>query len=161
MPTATSFPGLTVTNLGPLTATFTAPSSCITGTSTMFIGPLTAPMDDTWNSQCGPDARSVSVEGCVPSGRQIDDFFATSLSTRVPGLLPYYYPGIACPAGWTTAGVTTRNADGSGGRASGALNLSTPTWPGPDYMPWVTAFAQIVDPGETAAVCCPRSLLRS
>ncbi|KAL2131160.1 hypothetical protein VTI74DRAFT_5447 [Chaetomium olivicolor] len=151
MPTVTSFANFVVSNLGPITTTFTAPASCTT--EQLVVGFSASPLDDIWQTDCGPLAGSVGQ--CRPSGAGIDAFYSRNYLSASPGLLSYYSPGIVCPAGWTTAGVTSRNTDGSPGSASGVFNFPAPTKTQPSYLQWITALGQVIDPGETAAVCCP------
>lgn len=74
---------------------------------------------------------------------------------------PYFSPGLDCPAGWNTVGVAARDADSSLS-ASGLLEPTT-TVQSPSLIPhWenaATLFVDLLDPGETAVVCCPRYVL--
>ncbi|KAL2019157.1 hypothetical protein VTK56DRAFT_10029 [Thermocarpiscus australiensis] len=153
MPTVTTFANFVVSNLGPVTTTFAAPASCITGTGNLEVGFSASPLDDLWQTDCGPLAGSVGQ--CQPSGAAIEAFYSSNYLSASPGFLPYYSPGIVCPAGWTTAGVTSRNTDGSPGSASGAFSFPAPTETEPSFLQQITALAQVIDPGETVAVCCP------
>ena len=148
---------VTVTNMGPLLTTFTAPASCTTGRELLKIASSESIFVDAWFNQCGSQVLMGTLKECWPSGAAtVDEFVSRNYRNPTTGLLGYYSPGIACPAGWTTAGVTTRNTDGSPGSASGAFSLPAPTITRPDYLDFIPGFAQIIDPGETAAVCCPR-----
>ncbi len=160
MPTATTFENFQITNLGPLTATFTAPASCYTGgTGALAYASKALPEAVYWANVC----TLPTADACVPSGSAIAQWQSSHWLDVTQTLVPYYSPAVDCPAGWTTAGITARNTDGSPGTASGAFSMNistaTTTTPGlagrPNFLPQQVALAQVLDPGETAVLCCP------
>ena len=148
---------VTVINMGPLLTTFTAPASCTTGRELKKVASSDSPFVDAWLNQCGSQVLMGTLKECWPPGAAtVDEFISRNYRNPTTGMLGYYSPGIVCPAGWTTAGVTTRNTDGSPGSASGLFSLPPPMTAQPQYLDFIHGLEQIIDPGETAAVCCPR-----
>ncbi|RFN54732.1 hypothetical protein FIE12Z_966 [Fusarium flagelliforme] len=150
MPTATEFFGYSAHNLGPLTTTFTAPSSCATGTDHIVFVNASDPVHIGGIPTCG----TTKFGDCLPSGSARDDVFHQT-TEWVQGQYVYYSPGIACPSGWRTVGALKHDGDESS--ASGAL--ASPTWgdiggalrPLPPQEFWLG----LLDPSETLAFCCP------
>jgi hypothetical protein len=73
-------------------------------------------------------------------------------------VLPFYSPGLICPAGWTTAGAAAKLGPSSSS-VSGAFtptNNAIPTGIDGFFEPMLDVFVAALDPGETAVVCCPR-----
>lgn len=111
-PTSTQYYNILFTNLGPLTSTFTAPSSCATVNTdnVLFVqrsqqpAPLGKPkcLDNYW-----------SKGDCIPSGTDIDNWVMSSetatVSEKYQGAQLYHSPGIACPEGWNTVGLIAKN----------------------------------------------------
>jgi len=158
MPSATSVPQFSLTNLGPLTTTFTADAACATsgGTQIGLQSPAGAALFPT---EC-----TVSTLGpCFPSGSKVDAR-ASSIFSQVGNFAIHYFsPGIVCPSGWSTAGVVVKSADGSVStsgifEAPAALKASKPAEElglNRLFNPVVNVFTAAIDPGETGVVCCP------
>ncbi|KAJ4113891.1 hypothetical protein NW768_011421 [Fusarium equiseti] len=150
MPTATEFFGFSAHNLGPLTTTFTAPSSCATGTDHIVFVNASDPVRKGGVPTCGGERFS----DCLPSGSARDTILHQT-TEWVQGQYFYYSPGIACPSGWRTVGALKHDGDESS--ASGAL--ASPTWgdfegalrPLPPQQFWLG----LLDQSETLAFCCP------
>ncbi|KAH7119312.1 hypothetical protein EDB81DRAFT_816082 [Dactylonectria macrodidyma] len=74
-------------------------------------------------------------------------------------ILVYHSPGLVCPAGWATVG-TAAKLNPTSTIISGAFNLSDeiPTSSHLGFFePYLDVFLAALDPGETAALCCPSS----
>lgn len=94
---------------------------------------------------------------CIPTGTAE---LTKTYDANPTGVEQYFYfsPGLDCPAGWETAGIAARDSDKSLS-AEGLLKptLTTPVSSG--ILQWenvATLFVDLLDPGETAVVCCPR-----
>lgn len=113
MVASTPYMFVTPTNLGPLTAIFTAPASC-TGTA-IGGGP-----DVLWRFGAPygePVCQYSTAFECLPSGEKIKSIH----QSRQPHV-QYYSPGLVCPAGWTTVEKMI-GPDGS------AIRTQTPDYP--------------------------------
>lgn len=164
MPTATTASQFSLTNWGPLTATFSTDAACATAGITM-LGFQTA-LGRGWDLDCG--AVPTVGASCYPSGSQLDAVASSAFESagrRAP-VAGYFSPGLVCPAGWKTVGVAARDTSIS---ASGIFIAPTPTTtqsPGstlnnlntPIVNPVINAFTAALDPGETAIACCPESM---
>lgn len=156
MPTATSVSGVILINGGPLTTTFTAPASCSTAYETM-VGDNTAPYALQFGSECD----WVPKPECDPN-RDLVESLGQAILTGSPNQdsnVVYNSPGVVCPAGWSTAGQVIK-VNPTSTIASGAFNFSDSV---PTAEPFFGYFQPVLDvlqaaldPGETAAVCCPR-----
>ncbi|KAJ4110269.1 hypothetical protein NW768_012029 [Fusarium equiseti] len=154
MPTATEFFGITAHNLGPLTTTFTAPSSCATSINdnqVVFVN-ATSPYSIQGNARCG----LATFSDCFPSGDELDSFISQTSSTFFQTTSVYFSPGVACPAGWKTAGALAHGESGKMS-ASGVLSQEPPDadleFP---RAVWVTdAWRNMLDKSETLVYCCP------
>ncbi|KAI0024588.1 hypothetical protein F4780DRAFT_724262 [Xylariomycetidae sp. FL0641] len=156
MPSATTLSSYSFDNLGPLTTTWTAPESCATTVPQIqlaFTEIVTYPYIYS-------DCNTPSQGDCVPSGTVIDAHYksaAMSLSTSAGlGLdyMPYFSPGLACPGGWTTAGVAVKDATGSLS-STGVFAPSELSSQAPGMNFGWNILMETLDNGETAAVCCP------
>ncbi|KAI1637436.1 hypothetical protein F4809DRAFT_661118 [Biscogniauxia mediterranea] len=158
MPSATEYMGYAVTNLGPLTTTFTAAPSCATADNALYYANASAPAQNLGRPTCawGPWG-----DACYPSGARLDSLLAAS--TLPGGFAHYYSPGVACPAGWTTAGAA---ASAGAGASSGALNASGVFTQDPwgefrEYgvvdaqLPLGEVYLGALDAAETLVFCCP------
>ncbi|CAH0047288.1 unnamed protein product [Clonostachys solani] len=157
MPSSEFF-GYTLTNIGPLTATFTAPSSCATKSDILVWysrhdPTLTAIRGDRFLGQ-GSCVDGVTPRGgCAPSGEAIDKIISASPTASI---VWYHSPGIACPSGWTTAGILKGGAEPTG---SGIFSQEAITPWGNEssyqaiFLPQL--FANVLDTDETMAMCCP------
>lgn len=142
--TRTITPDSTQTSLlGPLTTTFTAPSRCSQAywfsTSSQFyyptIGQICATVGGkisySQDSGCLPPVKSTILGSLVGSS----DVLYTTYDYQ-----GYYSPGIACPAGYSTACAAQAGADG----IQSALS---------NYQSFGFVFSATAD--ETAVGCCP------
>ncbi|KAM0340134.1 hypothetical protein ACHAPU_010626 [Fusarium lateritium] len=153
MPTATGYFGYSIHNLGPLTTTFTAPSSCATGTDHVIYANVTANAVFYGAPTCG----FASFADCIPSGKSWDSVYRQT-TAFVQGQFLYHSPGIACPSGWKTAGALARGESGTVS-ASGVLSSSSAgnaggnTYARPLYPTEV--WLEVLEPSETLVYCCP------
>ncbi|KAJ5729600.1 uncharacterized protein N7483_004108 [Penicillium malachiteum] len=158
MPSTTVVDGYTFNNWGPLTTTFTPPPSCVTGTTNIGIAWKDRPFDIQYDVQCS----SVEDWDCTPTGTQSD----YSRTASIPDLNPtqileaaYYSPGLYCPSGWATVGVAAR--DEKSISASGILSITaSPVYDAffPQFENRATLLMDLLDPNETAVMCCPSSM---
>jgi hypothetical protein len=142
MPTATAFSGYSLSNNGPLTTTFTAPASCTT--AFVMVGFATNPAYVQWDAQCDwlPPA------DCNPSGSAIRSII--SAENNIPtaaDVIVYHSPGLICPSGWEIVGSAAK-PNPTSTSISGAFNQSAAV---------LNVFLAVLDPGETAVLCRPRS----
>lgn len=161
MPTATSAFGFQITNYGPLTTTFTAAQSCATESNFLQLAPSGSP--DGFAYSIGCDITKATLGQCYPSGATVDSHRA-KLTTNVAFTeIGYYSPGVICPAGWKTVGVAAKAQDGLLS-TSGAFSPSHPV-PSrieePFFNPPLNILMGVINPGETAVLCCPRCVLTS
>lgn len=153
MPSITTIDGYTFNNWGPVTTTFTAPASCATVTDNMRIGLSSSPAFWMYANQCS----TFAYYDCIPTGTaQV----TTTYDANPADVLDYSYfsPGLDCPAGWNTVGVAARDQDSSLS-VEGVLKptVTTPAYPHiPQWENGPSLFVGLLDPGETAVVCCPR-----
>ena len=161
MPTATSAFAYTISNLGPLTETFTAAPSCATLTDKVQVALATLPEAN----QFVPECTAWTYSDCYPSGSAIDAAFASNdIENPLAGYtLRYFSPGLVCPTGWTTAGVATKSKDGSITSSGPAFVLPTTESLGSlahiYQNPLPNILLGVMDQEETAVLCCPRSVL--
>lgn len=161
MPTATSLSGLSLTNNGPLTTTFTAPASCSTAAFETVLGEAAYPSFILWAAQC----QWLPPADCNPSGSAIRSIISAAEGANPTAgmIMVYHSPGLVCPSGWATVGAAAK-LNPTSTSISGAFNQSNviPTdsqaigdavgfW-----EPALDIFMAALDPGETAVVCCPR-----
>lgn len=165
MPTTDVVGALTLVNAGPLTTTFTAPSSC--STSDYFWGAKGVAFDETnelayfplaWAGNC--DFSFASQRDCLPNGDKLDK--VASVSTHVP----YYSPANVCPSGYQTVGIAAMSSGSAS--ISGifsydpadlyvsppSTSISFPTTPGSNWF--ANRLTSALGPQETAVACCPR-----
>lgn len=166
MPTATAVTGheATITNFGPLTTIYSAPTSCATETDHLYLG-VTQEPGILW---AYPTCTGVQTfGGCIPFGDAFDKLM-TDVYAKIfdHGFYHYYSPGLHCPQGWTTAAALV-NEGGSFTGISGYLTQSYSRWLGhwepgraqpsdPDEV-----WKQVLLPSETLKICCPRYLSNS
>lgn len=156
--------GWTVTNMGPLTTTFTAPSSCSTDYALIQLG-ATFVDEDTDQTRvyyagdvCGQPVPTIG--SCLPSGAQLDENYRSVDFDVVPvgKTRAYYSPGLICPAGWKTVGVATKVEGGS--ITSSGPGFARPFGndePGVRFVDNVGSNIILagMDDGEAAVLCCP------
>ncbi|KAM0229912.1 hypothetical protein ACHAPO_009634 [Fusarium lateritium] len=167
MVTSTQFFGYDFYNLGPLTTTFTAPSSCATVNTEQvnFVNKSAPYLYQVGQANCDHWTQG----GCRPSGVEIDSIVSDiRLSTTDPGLFLYYHsPGIVCPDGWGTVGVIAKS--------NGTLSVSgfmtnaikdydkystyypTSQSDKPRFMEYTELWNGILKPSDTVAFCGPTS----
>ncbi|KAJ6014256.1 hypothetical protein N7540_008847 [Penicillium herquei] len=158
MPSITVTDGYTFSNWGPLTTTFTPPPSCVTGTKNVGIAMEARPSAIEYDLQCS----SVPDWDCVPSGTQSDYSKTASIPDPDPSEIfgaAFYSPGLYCPSGWATVGVAAR--DEKSISASGILSTTaSPIYEAyfPEFENPATLIMDLLDPSETAVMCCPSSM---
>nr|RBQ90143.1 hypothetical protein FVER53263_20626 [Fusarium verticillioides] len=161
MPTATYISQASITNFGPLTTTYTAPTSCATATDHLYF-PYRDVSEQPEYLWAWPTCTMQLYGKCIPSGDKYDHLItATYAKTLDIGFYHYYSPGLYCPANWTTVGKYVK---GTGGTAqiTGALT-KTESEPVPERWepgrPFPTdptsVWNQVLEPSETLVVCCP------
>ena len=151
MLTASTTDNFVLTNLGPLTTVFTAPSSCATPEPLIQLGP-SSDFGALLFSNCNATTYSASIATeCYPSGSKL-----SSLGVFI-GTLAYYSPGLVCPSAWTTVGVAVKDASGSIS-SNGLFAPFTTGVPGGPILdePAPNILMNALAKQETAAVCCPR-----
>jgi hypothetical protein len=152
---STAYFGASVINHGPLTTTFTAPASCATNTQHIVY----AVASDITQGGEAPSCTAGSYESCLPSGGAVDKLVSAQQSVLGQGLLELYSPGLACPSGWTTAGLAAPTVNASLS-LSGIFTVSSsvPTRGSARArpMPALSKYLGALSPDETLAACCPR-----
>ncbi|KAK1144089.1 hypothetical protein N8T08_005751 [Aspergillus melleus] len=159
MPTVTSLYQYTFSNWGPLTTIFTPPASC---TGYIGLARTQHPASIQWLTNCA----SLDTRQCTPSSTIVSSPTGSSVAWDNPlyGFqVPYYSPGVYCPSGWATVGVAGRDGDSKpslSGIFTGGANRPTvvnqPIFHRPSDV-----LVQLLDPSETAVVCCPSSMALS
>ena len=157
MPSTEFFGGL-VTNLGPLTTTFTAAPSC--ATKDVVVEASRVP-GLAWRSEC--DFPSPASD-CMPSASRYWDIYQSYTSGELggPGFAAYYSPASVCPSGWTTVGAAGLSSGSASPSVSGVF--TSPLRPfvtladdgegvGFGYHAW---YLESLEDGETVIWCCPR-----
>lgn len=167
MPTST-LNGMDLTNLGPMTTTWTAPSSCTTGIRLAGVALTEVPHPPQFYELCDFDdwEGAPRYGNCLPDGEEIDEQIRSKTDSGNPhSFVNYYSPGLHCPASWTTAGIAEKGDDGSIS-ATGVFSMTeftvrvrpgtTEVEPIPTSDPWPNKLAQALHEGETVVACCPR-----
>ncbi|KAM0281016.1 hypothetical protein ACHAQH_003745 [Verticillium albo-atrum] len=162
MPTSTSVGGFEFFNAGPLSTTWTAPSSCstmpvetiVSGHGHPYISGL---FDATPLSSCDPVN---STQNCVPNGDEIDAIYEVDNVLDLMTRRHLYSPGLFCPNDYETAGVVAM-INGSA-RVFGVFTSDGFQYDqdGPTAFPRsnfaLNALTSALAPTETAVACCPR-----
>ncbi|KAJ4023003.1 hypothetical protein NW752_003460 [Fusarium irregulare] len=157
---STEFFGVSALNLGPLTTTFTAPSSCATQSDHQIFANATSPH---FPYQVAESCTMKPFGDCYPSGEKWES--EKKQTTKfVQGAYQYFSPGIACPKGWETVGLLKHgNSTGQFG-ISGVLTVSGD--PGSygieeERQPLQPTdfWKNVLDRSETMAVCCPTNYI--
>ncbi|KAK3349525.1 hypothetical protein B0T25DRAFT_245260 [Lasiosphaeria hispida] len=157
MPTATTISQWTLTNWGPLTTGFSADAACAT-TGISMLAPRSA-LGLGFSVDCAVATVGAS---CYPSGSQLDAAASTAFDRVGYFVMGYFSPGLVCPSGWKTVGVAARASDGS--ISASGIFIAPTSGQGaavqtlPFFNPAVNAFTAAIDPGETAAACCPSAM---
>lgn len=158
MPTG-SLSNYNLWQLGPLTTTFAAPASCVTATDYRSIADVDFPGTDILKEAC--EERQWGE--CLPSGSALDTHFSHAISSSTRGFyMPYFYPGLHCPSGWSTAGVAEKSGVGTAPSLSGIFTGTSFHQPGvsttrsvPFINPMPNILLEALHAGETAILCCP------
>ncbi|KAG6010135.1 hypothetical protein E4U21_000169 [Claviceps maximensis] len=157
MPTQTQYFGYAVTNIGPLTTRFTPAASCATPTQPNVY--IETQLADTRGLYGFPSCDAPTYDGCLPSGKSLDDLNSDLATRPHNGNLVYHSPGFKCPSGWKKAGRVV-GGDSQVTRPRGVftgITMSTVVANGnPVPLPKLQAYAGILDPGETLVWCCPK-----
>ncbi|KAJ0417901.1 hypothetical protein BJY00DRAFT_315499 [Aspergillus carlsbadensis] len=165
MPTATATLSWTITNWGPLTTSWSLPSAC---SNQAFIYSTDGPL-----GVYSPDPPLVGLYEECDNGlftcypEPTDSNAPSALSEARPTFsqgyraAPVYSPAPSCPAGWKTVGALGRDGDGPVSR-SGLFTVPYEAdpeggLPGPVFG-YQDALASLLDPSETAVMCCPSSM---
>lgn len=119
----------TLHNLGPLTTVFTAPPECTNLASESDAHYIYG----NFGYQPGPHPRGAVActsrtvgDECQPNGSKRDEIEGRGADLFLYGI-PYYSPGLQCPANWTTVpGTPTRMA--SFLTASETMNICCPSY---------------------------------
>ncbi|KAH7173782.1 uncharacterized protein B0J16DRAFT_197341 [Fusarium flagelliforme] len=158
MPTATEFFGITITNFGPLTTTYTPPPSCTAGTTDHL---LYAISNATTILHGAPTCDRDPIGDCVPEGSSYDALTTKILNPWDLGFLNYHSPGVHCPKGWTTAAVL-ENGDGAASEVKSGVftntdtQFETPSDPdSPSVLGPNEIWPKLLEPSETLVYCCP------
>jgi hypothetical protein len=135
-----------VSNLGPLTTTWTMPSTCLEATDLAFrdLTFSVAALDlgpQRWSSECY--TVSIADSRCYPPASDQRQFSTPAMTTFTASPDVYFHsPGIHCPAAWTTALVQ----EGPRPYENGGLVTEE-----------IKSIMQTrMGPGETLVICCPR-----
>ena len=159
MPTATEFFGLTITNFGPLTTTYTPPPSCTAGTTDHL---LYAISNATTILHGSPTCDHDPVGDCVPEGSSYDVLASKISHAWDLGFFNYHSPGVHCPKGWTTAAVL-ENGEGAASEVKSGVftntdtQFETPSDPdAPSVLGPNEIWPRLLEPSETLVYCCPR-----
>ncbi|KAL3491862.1 hypothetical protein BJX62DRAFT_203885 [Aspergillus germanicus] len=162
MPTATATLSWTITNWGPLITPWSLPPTC---TDRAFIYTTEGP----WNSEYPIDAPLVGFYAqcdnngrvaCYPEPTDSNARSALSELRATPTIGgyhagPIYSPAPECPEGWETVGALRRDGDAPVSR-SGLYTVPYEAYPGFPQVGFKDALASLLDPSETAIMCCPR-----
>ncbi|KAH6994734.1 hypothetical protein EDB82DRAFT_199459 [Fusarium venenatum] len=165
MVTSTEYFGFEFYNLGPLTTTFTAPSSCTTVNTKQvhFVNKSAPYLYHVGQANCDHWTQG----SCRPSGVEIDSVVSDiRLTTTDPGLFLYYHsPGIACPDGWDTVGIiaksdSTLSVSGFMTNTIKDYDKYSTYYPTsqsdqPRFMDFTELWNGILKPSDTVAFCGP------
>ncbi|RSL74453.1 hypothetical protein CEP53_000293 [Fusarium sp. AF-6] len=145
MPTTTEYLGYTITNLGPLTTTYTVPAECSTATENIqFIQGDMPWIPGAWGyPSCVPG----DYGKCIPSGDAYDKLAKEHYYTWQQEFFPYYSPGLVCPKGWTTAGEYAK----SKGTPTKGMLTAQPDWniTMPALLPLTSVWTSVLEDSET------------
>lgn len=157
MPATSTLSGWAFSNWGPLTTTFTAPTSCPIVTGNVAIGESSLLPNFFYNVDCAP----TYDWSCAPTGTITSlpkAYTALELNPEAGYEGHYFSPGLYCPSGWATVGIASRD----GQKPVNSSGVVSPTMPVPTSvsapLPNLAenAFMQLLEPSETAVWCCPR-----
>ncbi|KAJ0418203.1 hypothetical protein BJY00DRAFT_315098 [Aspergillus carlsbadensis] len=159
MPTATSTLSWVITNWGPLTTPWALPSAC---SNQVWIYPTDEPLLGH------PAECDNGLFPCLPEPTDSDAPSALSAARLTPTLgfhaPPIYSPAPACPEGWKTVGAAGRDGDGPVSRSGWfTVPYESTLEEQPEGAELADAgfqdvLASLLDPSETAVMCCPSSM---
>lgn len=150
MPEETARAGISFSNYGPLTTTFTPAPSCTT-TDRIELASIRRGVTDV---QYTVSCYTTSDWDCRPPGTTTSA--RTYNESEWYGTAGYYSPGLYCPSGWTTVGMATR--DWTSVSTSGFIAVTTAK--NPYFEEPATILASLLSRHETMALCCPRCVFR-
>lgn len=160
MPTAATIEGNPLYNLGPLTSTWSAPSSCMTaGFNTALAYTISQDegvLVDTY-LDCKEELWDRVTE-CFPSGSEYMSIVTSNEEKAEPTYQGHFFhsPGLQCPEEWFTAGAATMMEDGKVVKTGEIFEFyETASAEDIYYKPYAQRFADGLDAGETAIWCCP------
>ncbi|KAM6534097.1 hypothetical protein FALCPG4_007035 [Fusarium falciforme] len=151
MPTTTEYLGYTITNLGPLTTTYTGPAECATATDNIQFVQADLPwIPGAWGY---PSCIPGDYGKCIPSGDAYDKLAKEHAYTWQQGFFPYYSPGLVCPKGWTTAGEYAKS---KGTPTEGMLTVQPEnSMTQPQMLALTSVWTSVLEDSETLVYCCP------
>jgi len=167
MPTASTAGMLSLNNVGALTTTFTAPSSCSTAQGITTTGIAFPGLEGSLAYAAGNCEDSDFPVDCVPNREEVNEILTSLTGREIASVLNYYSPGLHCPDSWATVGVyapahhsndsTTVSAADPGIFSPTAFNAGRPgestSFPYADFH--ANMFTSALASTETAIVCCP------
>ncbi|CEL09621.1 hypothetical protein ASPCAL12754 [Aspergillus calidoustus] len=169
MPNATATLGWTVANWGDAPATYTLASDC-TASTDLHIVHTNGPSVPIWPETCTTTA---AVETCWPTPTDSD--LASAATNRYSGA---YWSGVNCPSGWSSIGEAAHPTNGPV-TSSGVFTIQARLDGDDDDYDWddidfdrdddnddddfivfgfQDALGALLEFGETAIACCPRSM---
>ncbi|KAJ4393322.1 hypothetical protein N0V93_002530 [Gnomoniopsis smithogilvyi] len=171
MPAATQVASWTLSNIGPVTTTFTPAPSCsgpynveIGMYREAFAGENITSLVSSFELYGPPCTDAVApLANCIPSGSLVDSQrnAFTSTHSGAPNThyrIDYYSPGLICPSGYSTVGHATKST-------SGAVSSSGPAFVPENEDFWLAnnpledlapnILLQNLFEGESAVLCCP------
>ncbi|KAJ6013377.1 hypothetical protein N7540_007968 [Penicillium herquei] len=157
MPSVSVLSQMTFSNLGPLTTTFTAPSSCST-LGVTGVALLESPPAFFWDIDCSIDpANPVPSWSCFPEGSAPSPT-ATVVNPQGSFEMSYFSPGLYCPSGWKTVGAAVRDGDSISSNGAFTYYTTVPTTIPIAFPDQANLLMEALADGETAALCCPSSM---
>lgn len=165
MPSTEHF-GYLISNLGPLTTTFTAAASC--ETQNLALADRRAPFnfldeEDTpvlWRSEC--DFPSLASD-CQPSASEYWDLHTSFKSGDIEGYqgwAVYHSPASICPSGWDTVGLASLYSGAGSASQSGIFTKNARPDPTLSLDGWPLYAADwlvgALEEGEQMIWCCPK-----
>ncbi|KAK0388858.1 hypothetical protein NLU13_5101 [Sarocladium strictum] len=168
MPTASTAGVLSLNNVGNLTTTFTAPSSCTTAPGFIASGIGNPQLEGHLVytvGLCGDEPDF--PKDCLPNGEEVSKIWESLDTAEFATVLNYYSPGLHCPDAWATVGVYApgHHSNDSTTTATAELGIFSPTafnngrpgdstsFPYADFI--ANMFTSALASTETAVVCCP------
>ncbi|KAL3298991.1 lpxtg-domain-containing protein [Colletotrichum asianum] len=148
--------GVDLVNLGPLTTTWPASTSCASAPPSVQLAYATNYKDGVAMRWDNCDVRTDIYNECMPQAE---------LNPQRLDFQLYHSPGIACPADWFTAGLAIKEGPSSytvnGSFADPTFTRTFPTRTTtmsritPGFRPSNEIFLSAMEVSETAVICCP------